>query len=236
MASPGRGGYQGSRVAAVPILETRVDRAAETFRRNREENLRLLGEVRALEDAVRRQAENARERFAKRGQLLPRERVARLLDPGAPFLELLDARRARHARRRRARRASPAAAPSSASASSPARARWCSPTTARIKGGAISPMGLRKSLRAQEIARRNQLPLVNLVESARREPHLPGRALRRGRAHLRQPGAPVGGGHPAHVGGARLVDRGRRLPPGAVRLRDRGARAAPRSSSAARRW
>ena len=35
-----------------------------------------------------------------------------------------------------------------------------------IKGGAISPMGLRKRLRAQEIARRNRLPLINLVESA----------------------------------------------------------------------
>src|SRR5687767_12929786 len=83
--SVGRGN---GRVAAVPILETRVDVRAETFRRNREENLRLLGEVRALEEAVRRQAENARERFARRGQLIPRERVGRLLDPGAPYLEL----------------------------------------------------------------------------------------------------------------------------------------------------
>ena len=27
-------------------------------------------------------------RFEKRGQLLPRERLARLLDPGTPFLEI----------------------------------------------------------------------------------------------------------------------------------------------------
>ena len=34
-----------------------------------------------------------------------------------------------------------------------------------IKGGAISPMGLKKSLRAQEIAKENKLPLIYLVES-----------------------------------------------------------------------
>ena len=35
-----------------------------------------------------------------------------------------------------------------------------------IKGGAISPMGLKKSLRAQEIALENKLSMVSLVESA----------------------------------------------------------------------
>ena len=39
--------------------------------------------------------ERARERHVGRGKLLPRERVDRLLDPGAPFLELLGARRPR---------------------------------------------------------------------------------------------------------------------------------------------
>ena len=32
--------------------------------------------------------ERARERHVARGKLLPRERVMRLIDPGAPFLEL----------------------------------------------------------------------------------------------------------------------------------------------------
>src|SRR4026208_907635 len=32
--------------------------------------------------------EEARERHLKRGKLLPRERVRRLLDPGSPFLEI----------------------------------------------------------------------------------------------------------------------------------------------------
>ena len=32
--------------------------------------------------------ERARERHVSRGKLLPRERVARLLDPGTPFLEV----------------------------------------------------------------------------------------------------------------------------------------------------
>ena len=47
--------------------------------------------------------EKARARHTSRGKLLPRERVDRLLDKGAPFLELSAAGRARHVRRRRAR-------------------------------------------------------------------------------------------------------------------------------------
>ena len=149
----------------MPVLETSVDPRAETFRRNREENLRLLAEVRALEDAVRRQAENARERFAKRGQLVPRERVGRLLDPGSAVPRALDAGRARAPRRRRAHNVTGGATIVVIGQVAGARVLVLANDSA-IKGGAISPMGLRKRLRAQEIARRNRLPLINLVESA----------------------------------------------------------------------
>ena len=37
-----------------------------------------------------------------------------------------------------------------------------------IKGGTISPMGLKKSLRAQEIAKENKLPLMDLSRAAAR--------------------------------------------------------------------
>ena len=34
-----------------------------------------------------------------------------------------------------------------------------------VKGGTVAPMGLKKALRAQELARENKLPLIALVES-----------------------------------------------------------------------
>jgi geranyl-CoA carboxylase beta subunit len=149
----------------VPILETRVDPRTEAFRHNREENPRLLGEVRALEAAVRSQAESARGRFARRGQLLPRERVGRLLDPGAPMLELSTL--AGLGLHDDDGRSSVTGGATIVAIGHVAGVRLLViADDSAIKGGAISPMGLRKRLRAQEIARRNRLPLVNLVESA----------------------------------------------------------------------
>ena len=54
----------------------------------REHQLGLIAEWRAIESRTRERSAQAAPLFAKRGQLLPRERVARLLDPGTPFLEL----------------------------------------------------------------------------------------------------------------------------------------------------
>ena len=35
-----------------------------------------------------------------------------------------------------------------------------------VRGGATNPFGLRKTLRAMEIAERNRLPLIQLIESS----------------------------------------------------------------------
>ena len=149
----------------MPVLETKVDPRAESFRRNREENLRLLDQVRTLEAAVRRQGESARERFERRGQLLPRERVGRLLDPGAPLLELSTLAGLGLHDDDGCSSVTGGASIVVIGQVSGVRCLVLADDSA-IKGGAISPMGLRKRLRAQEIARRNRLPLINLVESA----------------------------------------------------------------------
>ncbi|HVR29744.1 MAG TPA: carboxyl transferase domain-containing protein [Thermoanaerobaculia bacterium] len=149
----------------MPPLQSAVDPRAESFRRHREENLRLLAEVRALEAAVRSQGESARERFERRGQLLPRERVGRLLDPGAPLLEFSTlAGLGLHDDDGRDSVTGGAAIVVIGHVAG-VRCLVLADDSA-IKGGAISPMGLRKRLRAHEIARRNRLPLINLVESA----------------------------------------------------------------------
>src|SRR5205085_6811013 len=102
----------------------------------------------------------ARERHAGRGKLLPRERVMRLIDPGAPFLEL-----------------SPLAANGMYGEAihgagliagiGRVEGRECVIVCndATIKGGTYYPMTVKKHLRAQEIARENRLPCIYLVDS-----------------------------------------------------------------------
>ena len=72
----------------MAALESRVDTASDGFRANRAAMLALVDEFRALEEQVRRTSNAKKEQFKQRGQLLPRERVALLLDKGSPFLEL----------------------------------------------------------------------------------------------------------------------------------------------------
>ncbi len=55
----------------------------------------LIAQLRALEARAAAKSAEAKPLFDKRGQLLPRERVARLLDIGAPWLEALQHRRLR---------------------------------------------------------------------------------------------------------------------------------------------
>ena len=73
----------------MPILESQVDRNSDDYKRNREKMLLAIAEFRAAEASVQATSEKSRARFAKRKQLMPRERIALLLDRGAPFLELM---------------------------------------------------------------------------------------------------------------------------------------------------
>ena len=104
--------------------------------------------------------ERARERHTARGKLLARERVEKLCDPGAPFLEL-----------------SPLAAEELYDGAAPGagivtgvgviQGRRCVVVAndATVKGGTYYPITVKKHLRAQEIARANKLPVISLVDS-----------------------------------------------------------------------
>jgi len=72
----------------MPVFKSRVATSSEAFVRNREEMLALIAELRALEDRAVSVSNRRRPTFEKRGQIPPHERVARLLDPGMPFLRL----------------------------------------------------------------------------------------------------------------------------------------------------
>ena len=122
-----------------------------------------------------------------RGKLLPRERIALLLDPGSPFLEL--SQLAAHGMYDGE---VPAAGIVTGIGRIAGRECVIVANDATVKGGTYFPLTVKKHLRAQEIARENRLPCLYLVDSRRRLPADAGRGLSRPRAfrpHLLQPGA-----------------------------------------------
>ena len=149
----------------MPVLASKVDTTADLYKANRDAQLALIAEFRAAEQRVRDNSARQAEKFAKRGQLLPRDRIARLLDRGSPFLELSTlAGYQMHDDDGR----SDAAGGGNISGIGYVSGVRCmvGASDSAIKGGSVAPMGLKKSLRAQEIALQQKLPAVTLVESA----------------------------------------------------------------------
>ena len=70
-------------------LTSSIDPASEAFQTQAQQNRGLVDQLRAhLAQAALGGPSASRERHESRGKLLPRDRVMRLLDPGAPFLEI----------------------------------------------------------------------------------------------------------------------------------------------------
>ncbi len=70
-------------------LHTQLDTSSDSFKANAEAMAKLVAELREkTAQAALGGNERAREKHLKRGKLLSRDRVQRLLDPGSPFLEL----------------------------------------------------------------------------------------------------------------------------------------------------
>jgi geranyl-CoA carboxylase beta subunit len=148
----------------MPVLTPQLDPRSPAFAANAARMQERLAEVRALEARVVAESESKRAKFEARGQLLPRERVARLLDDGTPFLELSPL--AGLGMHDDDGRKSVQGGGSIVGIGVVAGRRvLVSASDSAVKGGTIAPMGLAKALRAQELARENKLPLVSLVES-----------------------------------------------------------------------
>jgi geranyl-CoA carboxylase beta subunit len=148
----------------MPVLTSQLDPRSAAFRSNAEQMETRLAEVRALEARVVAESESKRARFEARGQLLPRERVARLLDRGGDFLELSSlAGLGMHDDDGRKNVQGGGSIVGIGVVAG--RRVVVSASDSAVKGGTIAPMGLKKALRAQAIARENKLPLVSLVES-----------------------------------------------------------------------
>ena len=145
-------------------LVSRLDPASASFKANAARMAERLAEVRALEAKVVAESASKRDKFESRGQLLPRERVARLIDRGSSFLELSPL--AGLGMHDDDGRKSVQGGGSIVGIGVVAGKRvLVSASDSAVKGGTVAPMGLKKALRAQELAAENKLPLVALVES-----------------------------------------------------------------------
>ena len=148
----------------MPVLRSKIQAGSEAFAANAQRMRALLAEVQRLEQLVIAESGSKRARFEARGQLLPRERVARLLDRGTPYLEL--SRLAGLNMHDDDGRKSVMGGGSIVGIGVVAGKRCLvSASDSAVKGGTVAPMGLRKALRGQDIARENKLPLIHLVES-----------------------------------------------------------------------
>lgn len=154
----------------VTKFRTRVHPGGDEFRTNRADMLTLVDELRGLESRARVASERSADRFAARKQLLPRERLARLLDPGAPYLELqnLIGYAMADDGLNDADRATSVPGGSLLAGIGFISGVRCVVVVSDsgINAGALSAASLNKIMRSQRIAMQNRLPFVHLVESA----------------------------------------------------------------------
>ncbi len=145
----------------MPLIKTSIQPQSDTFQANARLNRGLVDQLRdRAAQAALGGPEDTRKRHVTRGKLLPRERVMRLLDPAAPFLEI-GALAAHGLYGDEAPGAGVIAGVGRVSG----REVMIIANDATVKGGAYFPMTVKKHLRAQEIARENRLPCVYLVDS-----------------------------------------------------------------------
>ncbi|MBU4633971.1 geranyl-CoA carboxylase subunit beta [Pseudomonas chlororaphis] len=147
----------------MPVIHSQLDPHSAQFLQNREAMLAGLAQIRQLEQNLLAKAAEAKAKFEKRGQLLPRERLNLLLDPGAPFLELASLAGYKLHDDKDGSQAGGGLIAGIGYVSG-VRVLVVANNSA-IKGGTISPSGLKKSLRLQQIAMENKLPVVTLAES-----------------------------------------------------------------------
>jgi geranyl-CoA carboxylase beta subunit len=147
----------------MPVIESKIDTGSAPFKQNRDDMLAKIAEFRAIEAKGRAEEESKREKFHKRGQLLPRERVHLMLDRGSPWLELQTLAGYKH---HDDKDGSLAGGNTIIGIGYVCGVRCIvSASNFAIKGGTMTPWGVQKGLRIQEIAYDQKLPTVAMIES-----------------------------------------------------------------------
>jgi 3-methylcrotonyl-CoA carboxylase beta subunit len=143
------------------MLTSTVDVQAAGFRARQAHHQKLGGQLaRLLKQLLTGGGEKAVEKHRRRGKLMARERIERVIDPGTPFLEL--SALAAHGLYE-------GEVPSAGIVTGIGVVNGVPclfvANDATVKGGTYFPMTVKKHLRAQEIARENGLPCLYLVDS-----------------------------------------------------------------------
>src|SRR6516225_11160918 len=145
----------------MQALKTQINMQSSEFRANADTMRALVEDLRTkVTDVAQGGGEVARARHTARGKLLPRDRVAQLLDPGTPFLEI-----GQLAAFGMYDGDAPAAGLIAGIGCVQGVQCMIVANDATVKGGTYYPMTVKKHLRAQEIAEQNHLPCIYLVDS-----------------------------------------------------------------------
>ncbi|MBI0329580.1 carboxyl transferase domain-containing protein [Burkholderia plantarii] len=145
----------------MPILESKLNPRSDEFRANAAALDALVADLREkIERLALGGGQAARDKHVARGKLLPRERIALLLDPGSPFLEL-----SQLAAFGMYNDDAPGAGIITGIGRIAGRECVIVCNDATVKGGTYYPVTVKKHVRAQEIAAENRLPCVYLVDS-----------------------------------------------------------------------
>ncbi|MEM8660687.1 MAG: carboxyl transferase domain-containing protein [Pseudomonadota bacterium] len=149
----------------MTVFNSKINPSSESFRKNREEMLAHIEHLNKLNARGAMISEKRKPRFEARGQLTPRERLARLLDPGMPFLAvgniagyLLD--------NSDPEKSIPGGTVITGIGFISGVRCMVVVDDSGIQAGSLTTAGASRVLRAEEIALEQKLPFVHLVESA----------------------------------------------------------------------
>jgi 3-methylcrotonyl-CoA carboxylase beta subunit len=142
-------------------LTSKVNTRSEAFSDNQKHMQAMVDDLRVKLEAIKAGGgEKYQQRHSARGKLLPRERIEVLIDPGSPFLEL-----SQLAAYEVYSEEVPAAGIITGVGRVSGQECMIVANDATVKGGSYYPLTVKKHLRAQEIARQNNLPCIYLVDS-----------------------------------------------------------------------
>ncbi|SPN99836.1 probable methylcrotonyl-CoA carboxylase beta chain, mitochondrial precursor [Cephalotrichum gorgonifer] len=151
-----------SQAGAISLLQTNVDPSSEEFKENERQMAEVVSRMRELtQKAQLGGSAKAREKHIARKKMLPRDRVAALIDPGTTFLELSPL--AGHELYPEAE--VPAGGIITGIGVVEGVQCVIVANDSTVKGGTYYPITVKKHLRAQAVAQENNLPCIYMVDS-----------------------------------------------------------------------
>ncbi len=149
----------------MAVFKSKINVNSDSYKENRKDMLALVDKLIELNARAPKISASKKPKFDKRGQILPRERLARLLDPGMPYLEIGNI--AGYMLDTKEEEKSIPGSSIMAGIGFIAGVRTAIVVDdSGIKAGSLTTAGGYRLMRTQEIALEQNLPFVHLVESA----------------------------------------------------------------------